>query len=45
MGLNTLVKTSGNPNTVAGGPKMPHVQRLGMLYQDIFIQDYKVALL
>jgi uncharacterized repeat protein (TIGR04076 family) len=23
-GLNTLVKTSGNPDKVAGGPKMPH---------------------
>ena len=23
MGLNTLVKTSGNPDTVAGGPKIP----------------------
>ena len=23
-GLNTLVKTSADPNTVAGGPKMPH---------------------
>ena len=24
MGLNTLVKTTADPNTVAGGPKMPH---------------------
>ena len=24
MGLNTLVKTSANPDTVAGGPKLPH---------------------
>lgn len=23
-GLNTLVKTTADPNTVAGGPKMPH---------------------
>lgn len=23
-GLNTLVKTNADPNTVAGGPKMPH---------------------
>lgn len=23
-GLDTLVKTSANPDTVAGGPKMPH---------------------
>ena len=23
-GLNTLVKTSADPDTVAGGPKMPH---------------------
>ena len=24
MGLNTLVHTDADPNTVAGGPKMPH---------------------
>lgn len=24
MGLNTLTKTTADPNTVAGGPKMPH---------------------
>ncbi len=24
MGLNTLVKTNADPDTVAGGPKMPH---------------------
>ena len=24
MGLNTLVKTSADPDTVAGGPKLPH---------------------
>lgn len=24
MGLNTLVKTTANPDTVAGGSKMPH---------------------
>ena len=23
MGINTLTKTNGNPDTVAGGPKMP----------------------
>ena len=23
MGLNTLVKTTGDPDTVAGGPKLP----------------------
>ena len=23
-GMNTLVRTSADPNTVAGGPKMPH---------------------
>ena len=27
-GLNTLVKTSADPNTVAGGPKMPHCSEL-----------------
>lgn len=24
LGLNTLTKTSGNPDCVAGGPKLPH---------------------
>lgn len=24
MGLNTLTKTTSDPDTVAGGPKMPH---------------------
>ena len=24
MGLNTLKQTTGNPDIVAGGPKMPH---------------------
>lgn len=24
IGQNTLIKTTANPNTVAGGPKMPH---------------------
>ena len=24
MGINTLVKTEGDPDTVAGGPRMPH---------------------
>lgn len=24
MGLNTLIKTSADPDTVAGGPKLPH---------------------
>lgn len=28
MGLNTLVKTSADPGTVAGGPKMPHCSEL-----------------
>ena len=28
MGLNTLVKTSGDPDKVAGGPKMPHCSEL-----------------
>lgn len=28
MGLNTLVKTSADPDTVAGGPKMPHCSEL-----------------
>ena len=28
MGLNTLVKTTADPDTVAGGPKMPHCSEL-----------------
>lgn len=28
LGLNTLVKTTGNPDTVAGGPKMPFCSEL-----------------
>ena len=28
MGLNTLVKTSADPDTVAGGPNMPHCSEL-----------------
>ena len=28
MGLNTLVKTDGDPNAVAGGPKMPFCSEL-----------------
>ena len=28
LGLNTLVKTNGNPDTVAGGPKMPFCSEL-----------------
>jgi uncharacterized repeat protein (TIGR04076 family) len=24
MGINTLTKTTGNPDFIAGGPKMPH---------------------
>lgn len=27
-GLNTLVETKADPNTVAGGPKMPHCSEL-----------------
>lgn len=27
-GLNTLVKTNGDPDQVAGGPKMPHCSEL-----------------
>ena len=28
MGINTLVKTTANPDSVAGGPKMPHCSEL-----------------
>ena len=27
-GINTLIKTNGNPDEVAGGPKMPHCSEL-----------------
>lgn len=28
MGLNTLVKTAADPDTVAGGPRIPHRSEL-----------------
>lgn len=28
MGLNTLVKTTADPDTVAGGPRLPHCSEL-----------------
>ncbi len=43
-GLNTLVKTSADPNTVAGGPKCHIVPRLGMPFHDIYILDFRVVL-
>ena len=30
MGFNTLVKTNGNPNEIAGGPKMPFFSGIGV---------------
>ena len=35
-GLNTLVKTSEDPDTVAGGPKMPHCPRPGTPFPAIY---------
>ena len=45
MGLNTLVKTEADPDTVAGGLKCRIVLRRGMQSRDISMRDYRVALL
>ncbi len=37
MGLGTLVKTSGDPDKVAGGPKMPHCSEL---WDALYLFDY-----
>lgn len=42
-GLNTLVKTDGNPDDIAGGPKNHFAQRLGMPYPVISTQVCKVV--
>ena len=42
-GLNTLVKTDGNPDEVAGGRKSHFAQRLGMPYPGISTQVCKVV--
>ena len=43
IGLNTLVKTSGDADTVVGGPKCHSVPRHGMRFYAIFIPDYNVV--
>lgn len=43
MGLNTLVKTSADPNTVAGDLKCPFVQRRGTRFRDIFTRVCRAA--
>ncbi len=42
IGLDTLVKTNANPDTIAGGPKMP--LKPGMLLHGISIQVYREVL-
>lgn len=44
LGLNTLVKTDADPDTVAGGPKSLFALKPGMQFQDIFIQAYRADL-
>lgn len=41
LGLKTLVKTNGDPDTVAGGPKMPFCSEAWMLFHTIFTQGFK----
>lgn len=41
LGLKTLVKTNGDPDTVAGGPKSHSVRKHWMLFRAIFTQDFK----
>ena len=41
LGLKTLVKTNGDPDTVAGGPKMPFCSEAWMLFNTIFTQGFK----
>ena len=43
MELNTLVKTNGNKDTIAGDPKMPFARKHGMLFHVIFTLVYKAA--
>ena len=43
MGLNTLTKTTSDPDTVAGGPKCHIVQKPGMQFQDTSTQGCRVA--
>ena len=37
MGQNTLTKTSADPDTVAGGPKMPHCSEAWMKEENTMI--------
>ena len=41
LGLKTLVKTNGDPDTVAGGPKMPFCSEAWMLFHTILTQGFK----
>lgn len=43
MGINTLVKTNCDPNTIAGGPEMPHCSEAWDAFRDIFIRVYKAV--
>lgn len=42
-GLNTLVRTDGNPDEVAGGPQSRSAPRHGMLYHAISTQGCREA--
>ena len=41
LGLKTLVKTNGDPDTVAGGPKMPFCSEALDAISRLFTQDFK----
>ena len=43
LGLKTLVKTNGDPDTVAGGPKMPFCSEAWDAIHAIFTQDFKAG--
>ena len=42
-GLNTLVRTDGDPDKVAVGPKIPIVRNYGTLFPDISIQTCRAV--
>lgn len=43
MGLNTLVKTNGDPNTIAGGPRCRTARKRGTQYRATSIPGCKGA--
>ena len=45
MGLNTLVKTNGNKDTIAGGPKMPFCSEAWNAISRYIYTVYKAVLL